>query len=235
MKTGRAKGSRVKVSVAAAICVALASTGIGAARVPNGTQEALCIPLLMDCSTPSPSPTPTPSSSPGGLIGGLLGGVTGGVSGAAGSVAGLVATPDNDAPVMTLPAAQLGGSSLSFTGLKSVKLVTVPLANGKRTTVIELSADSITISNFVLDVRPPDLSAALVTNAGTMELTGNVHAYIDSVTGTTLGGNALSLGLAPDPPAGTELPPTLLRVNLGLVGVTANRITLAPQEQKIHG
>ena len=135
---------------------------------------------------------------------------------------------------MTLPAAQLGGSSLSFTGLKSVKLVTVPLANGSRTTVIELSADTITITDFVLDVRPPDLSAALVTNAGTMELSGNVHAYIDSVTGTTLGGLGLSLGLAPDPPAGTELPSTLLRVNLGLVGVTANRITLAPQEQQIH-
>ena len=223
------------------LAVVLASAGIGAAPVPEGTQEGLCIPLLMDCSgsgSGSSTPTPTPSSSngtPGGLLGGLTGGLTGGVSGAAGDVAGLVATPDNDAPVMTVPAALMGGSSLSFTGLKSIKLVTVPLYNGKRTTVIELSADTITIKDFVLDVRPPDLSAALVTNAGTMTISGNVHAYIDSVTGTTLGGNALSLGLAPDPPAGTELPSTLLGVSLGLVGVTADHISFAPQEQKIHG
>jgi hypothetical protein len=209
--------------------------GIGAARVPSAEHEALCIPLLMKCGTPAPSPTPSPT--PTGPLGGLapiLGGVTGGASNAAGGVASVVATPDPNAPVMTLPAAQLGGSSLSFTGLKSVTLVTVPLANGSRTPVIKLVADSITITDFLLDVRPAHDSGALVTNSGVMTLRGNVTAYLDSVTGTLLDGTGLSLGVAADPPPGNELPSQLLRVNLGLVGVTANSITLIPSHQEIH-
>jgi hypothetical protein len=201
----------------------------------------MCIPLLMSCSTPTPSPsptpTPTPSTSPSdplGGLGGLLGSATGGASTVGGEAASAVATPDRNAPVMTLPAAQLGGSSLTFTGLKSVTLVTVPLANGKRTPVIKLVAASITITNFMLDVRPANLSGALVTNAGTMTLRGNVTAYLDSVTGTTLGGDGLSLGVAKDPPPGNEVPSTLLRVMLGLVGVDANSIVLTQQEQKIY-
>jgi hypothetical protein len=195
--------------------------------------------LLTTCSTPTPSPTPTPSSTtspsdPLGGLGGLLGGATSGTSTVGGGAVSAIASPDKNAPVMTLPAAQLGGSSLTFTGLKSVSLVTVPLANGKRTPVIKLVAASITITNFMLDVRPANLSAALVTNAGTMTLSGNVTAYLDSVTGTTLGGKGLSLGVAKDPPPGNEVPSTLLRVTLGLVGVDANSIVLTQQEQKIY-
>jgi hypothetical protein len=213
--------------------------------VPTGEEPTkLCIPVLINCSTPTPSPSPTPSptgtTSPsdplGGLggLGGLLGDATGDASTVGGGAASAIATPDKNAPVMTLPAAQLGGSSLTFTGLKSVSLVTVPLANGTRTPVIKLVAASITITDFMLDVRPANLSAALVTNAGTMTLRGNVTAYLDSVTGTTLGGDGLSLGVAKDPPPGNELPSTLLRVTLGLVGVDANSIVLTQQEQKIH-
>jgi hypothetical protein len=219
----------------------------------------LCLPILMTCSTPTPTPTPAPPPSPtspgtpdnpgtptnplGGLggaggLGGLLGGTTGsltdGATSAAGGAASVVATPDKEAPVMTLPAAQLGGSSLSFTGLRSVSLVTVPLVDGTRTPVIKLVADSITITDFSLDVRPPDLSAALVTNAGTMVLRGHVTAYIDSVTGTSIAGIPLSLGVAKDPPPGSEVPSKLLGVSLGLVGVDADSITLTQQEQKLH-
>jgi hypothetical protein len=146
----------------------------------------------------------------------------------------MVATPDKKAPVMTLPAAQLGGSSISFTGLKSVTLVTVPLATGKRTPVLKLVADSITIDDFLLDVRGKNPPGALVTNAGVMTLRGHVTAYIDSVSGTVLGGKGFSLGVADDPPPGTEVPSTLLRVTLGLVGVTADSISLTQQEQQIH-
>jgi hypothetical protein len=220
---------------AVAVVLVFALCGIGAARVPSGQHEALCIPLLMKCGTPTPSPTPSPT--PTGPLGGLapiIGSVTGGASDAAGGVAAVVATPDPDAPVMTLPAAQLGGSSLSFTGLKSVSLVTVPLANGSRTPVIKLVADSITITDFLLDVRPAHDTGALVTNSGVMTLRGNVTAYLDSVTGTLLDGTGLSLGVAADPPPGNELPSQLLRVNLGLVGVTANSITLIPSHQEIH-
>jgi hypothetical protein len=215
--------------------IVLAMSGIAAAPVPASAPTKLCIPLLMSCSDPSPTPTPSPTpSGPLGGLGGVLGGVTGGASDAAGGLVSAVAKPDKHAPVMTLPAAQLGGSSLSFTGLKSVSLVTVPLANGKRTPVIKLEADSITITDFLLDVRPANLSAALVTNAGTMTLRGHVTAYLNSVTGTTLGGLGLSLGVAKEPPPGKEVPSKLLRVTLGLVGVDADSIALTQQEQTIH-
>src|SRR5476649_2029803 len=124
------------VSGAVALCLFLAVFGIGAARVPGSAPQARCIPLLMNCSTPSPTPT-KPS---GGFLGGLLGG-SGGNTGS-----GVLSVLDDpDAPVMTLPAAQLSGSSLSFTGLQSVSLVTIRLANGTRVPVIKLVADSITM------------------------------------------------------------------------------------------
>jgi len=105
---------------------------------------------------------------------------------------------------MTLPAAQLGGSSLSFTGLQSVSLVTIPLANGTRVPVIKLVADSITINNFLLDVRRA-AGPSLVTTAGRMVVSGHVTAYLDSVTGTTLGGLGLTLGTDETPPPSSEL------------------------------
>jgi hypothetical protein len=186
----------------------------------------MCIPLLMSCTTPAPSPAPAPTP-PGGILGGLLGG-----GGSSAGSAPLSILADPDAPVMTLPAAQLGGSSLTFTGLQSATLVTIPLANGTRTPVIKLVADSITIDNFLLDVRKAT-GPSLVTNAGTMVLRGHVTAYLDSITGTTLAGVGFSLGTSATPPPGNELPSELLRVNLGLVGVDAASITLTQQEQKI--
>jgi hypothetical protein len=170
-----------------------AVAGIGAARVPSNAPESLCIPLLMTCNTPTPTPTSTPtpgggSSGSGGLLGGL-GGLLGGNSAPGGiPVIPLLATPDPDAPTMTLPAAQLGGSSLSFTGLQGVSLVTVGLANGDRTTVIRLAADSITITDFTLDVRATATSPGLVSTATKMTLRGNVVAYVNSVSATLLGG-----------------------------------------------
>ena len=135
---------------------------------------------------------------------------------------------------MTLPAAQLGGSSLSFTGLQSVTLVTIPLANGSRVPVIKLVADSITINNFLLDVRRAT-GPSLVTTAGQMVVSGHVTAYLDSVTATTLAGLGLTLGTDQTPPPASELPSKLLRVNLGLVGIDANHISFTQQEQKLHG
>ena len=220
---------------AVAICLILALGGIGAARVPTAAPEAICVPLLMDCSSPKPSPTPTPtdgstSSNPLGGLGSVLG--LGGNSSSGGNLTDVVAKFDPHAPTMTLPAAQLGGSSLSFTGLQSVTVVTVPLANGKRTPVLKLVADSITIDDFLLDVRSATRSGALVTNSGRMQLKGHVTAYLDSVSGTTLDGLGLTLGAA-NPPPGGEVPSTLLRVTLGLVGVTANSITLFPSHEEI--
>jgi hypothetical protein len=218
-----------------AICLVFAMSGIGAARLPAGEPEALCIPLLMKCGSPTPTPTPTPSPSTGstptptGPLGGL-GSLLGGAASPGGELAQVVAAPDPGAPTMTLPAAQLGGSSISFTGLQSVTVVTVPLANGTRTPVLKLVADSITIDNFMLDVRPANGSGALVSNAGQMLLRGHVVAYLDSVSGILPGGAGITAGAA-NPPPGNELPPTLFTVTLGLVGMTAQSITLSPLDE----
>jgi hypothetical protein len=235
---GAAPFRRAPVSGAVVLCLVAATLGIGAARVPASAPEALCIPLLMSCTT-SPTPTPTPTSSPapkkpiGGVVGGLLGGVaaTGGTSS---TIAPLDVLADPDAPVMTLPAAQLSGSSLSFTGLQSVTLVTIPLANGSQVPVIKLVADSITIDGFVLDVRRAT-GPSLVTTAGQMVVSGHVVAYLDSVTGETLGGLGLTLGTDATPPPSSELPSQLLRVDLGLVGIDAAHISFTQQEQQLHG
>jgi hypothetical protein len=203
----------------------LALTGIGAARVPDAvapTQPTgLCVPLLTNCSAPTPSPTPT-APVLGGVVGGLLGG--GSASTGSGGGANLpIAVRDPNAPVMTLPAAQLGGSSLSIQGLQSVGIVTVPLANGKRTRVIRLVADDVAIDAFVLDVRKATGPSA-VTHADRMELRGHVVVYLNSLSATLVSGVGLTLG-ANTPIPGDELPGTLLRPTLGLVGVTAGSIT----------
>ena len=201
------------------------------------------IPLLVQCPAPSPTPSPT---TPGGALGGVVGGVGGVVGGLVGGlpvpVPGnisqpgqppLLAVDDPTAPIMTLPAAQLGGSSLSFTNLKSVSLVTVPLINGTRVTVLKLEADDIVITDFMLDVKKEAGGTSLVTNTPRMELRGHVIAYIDSATATLLGGTGISFG-AQTPPPGNELPNQLLRVNLGLVGVFADRIFFSPVDQQLH-
>lgn len=202
--------------------------GIGAAPAePTG----LCLPLLMSCGSGSGStPAPAPPIDVPNLLGNLLGGGTS----AGGTPAPLPIIPvaDPNAPVMTLPAAQLGGSSISFSGLKAVSVVTVPLADGSRTTVLKLVADDIVIDDFLLDVSK-GTGVALVTNSTRMELRGNVQVYLDSATATLLDGTGISIG-AQTPPPGNELPSQLLRVNLGLVGVTADSISFLASHQHIE-
>lgn len=221
------------MSAAVVACFILAIGGIGAARVPSGESEGLCIPILETCPAPTPTPTPTPTGGSGGSGGsGLVGSLLGGTSAPGGiPVIPVVATPDPSAPTMTLPAAQLGGSSLSFTGLQGVSLVTVPLANGDRTTVIRLAADSITITNFSLDVRASATQEGLVSDATRMTLTGNVVAYVNSVSATTLAGLGITLGADTPLPTNETLPSSLLNVELGLVGVDANKITFVASHQ----
>ena len=108
------------------------------------------------------------------------------------------------------------------------------MIDGTRVPVIKLVADSITMNGFVLDVRRAT-GPSLVTTAGQMVVRGNVRVYLDSVTGTTLGGLGLTLGTNETPPPGNELPSELLRVNLGLVGIDADHISFTQQEQKLHG
>lgn len=228
--------SRRPGAAAAALLLIAALSGIGAAKAP-AAPTAFCIPLLMNCSTPSPSPTPTPSPSGplGGLVGGLLGGATKGIPGtpSASSTAPLVIGPDNGAPVFTLPAGQLGGSSISISGIHQLGLVTVSRIDGSRFPVIKLVADDVTITGFLLDVRRAT-GPSLVSSADRMELKGHVQVYLDSLTGTTLGGLGLTLGTDATPPPGNELPSSLLRVNLGLVGTTADSISYSNLHQALH-
>jgi hypothetical protein len=133
--------------------------------------------------------------------------------------------------VFTLPAAQLGGSSISFSGLQAVSVVTVPLGDGTRTPALKLVANDIAIDDFVLDVRK-STGPSLVSRATRMELRGHVQVYVDSVTASLQDGTTVSLG-ANTPPPGNELPSTLLRVNLGLVGVIADSIVFTSSHQNL--
>jgi hypothetical protein len=125
----------------------------------------------------------------------------------------------------------LTGSSISFTGLHSVSYVTVPLADGRSAPVVKLTADDIVITDFHLTVRKAT-GPALVSDSSRMELHGNIQVYVDSITATLLDGTPLTLG-ASTPPPGNDVPPTLMRVNLGLVGVTADSISFVPSHQQL--
>lgn len=189
--------------------------------------EQLCIPILMTCSPDDPS---TPLSDVGDTIGGLVG--LGDETNSGLGAPLLVAVPDPNAPVMTLPAAQLGGSSLTINGLKAISLVTVPLADGSRAQVFKIEADQFVIDDFVLDVRN-STSPSLVSTSTQMRLTGNAVVYVDSVTGSLLGGPGFSL-LAATPPPGPELPPQLVGVHLGLVGCMADLIEFDDSHQHLY-
>lgn len=181
----------------------------------------------MPCgSQPTPSPTPKPIIPLPSLGSGTLPG-----TGSATTPPPVAAVPDAGAPTFTLPAAQLGGSSISISGLKSVTAVTVPLANGSRAPALKIMADDVTVDGFLLDVRKAT-GPSLVTTATRMALHGNVQIYLDSLTASTLDGLGITLGAATPPPGG-ELPSQLLRVNLGLVGVTANSIVFTAPHQDL--
>jgi hypothetical protein len=218
-------------------------TGVGAAPVQTAVPAALCIPILMQCDKSSPSPSPSPSQTTPAIPG--LPGIpvptvspAPGVPGAPGSPATPAPTPptavpDAGAPTFTLPPAQLGGSSISFSGLKSISVVQVPLADGSKTPALKLVADEIAIDDFTLTVRKAT-GPVLLTTADRMELHGNVQVYVDSVTATLPDGTPLTLGAATPPPK-DGLPPQLLKVNLGLIGVTAGSISFKASHQALSG
>ncbi|MFF9561815.1 hypothetical protein ACF1AJ_00565 [Leifsonia sp. NPDC014704] len=234
------RGRSGMVAGALVACIAAALAGLGAARVPTAAPAALCIPIIMPCSSPTPTPTPTPTGT------GIPGVPTLPIPGAPGAPAvpgsptptptapatpAAPAGPDATAPVFTQPPAQLGSSSLSFSGLTGISVVTVPLADGSRIPVLKISADSITIDGFSLTVRK-ETGPKLATTADQMALRGNVQVYLDSVTATGPDGKTLTLGAATPPPA-DGLPPQLLRVTLGLVGVTADSIHFTDPHQHL--
>lgn len=227
-------------AVAAVLIFVAALTGVGAAAEPVAAEPTgLCLPILMTCSTPSPTPSPSAGTGTGGgLIGGVVGGLVNGVGGATGAVPGaaaapLVIGPDAGAPTFTKPAGQLRGSSISISGIHQLGLVTVKRIDGSSFPVIKLVCDDVVITGFLLDVRRAT-GPSLVSTADRMELKGHVSVWLDSATGTTLGGVGLTLGTDQTPPPAGELPSQLLRVNLGLVGTTADSITYRNLHQELH-
>jgi hypothetical protein len=214
---------------ALALCVVLAATGLGAVWTPAPTE--FCVPLLTTCGTPTPTPGPT-SPSPLPTLPALP--VSPGSPSTPPSTPAplpIPAAPDAGAPTFTQPPAQLGGSSISFTGLQSVTVVEVPLADGTKTPVLKLVADTITIDDFTLTVRH-ETGPVLLTTSDRMELRGHVQVYVDSATATLLDGTPITLGASTPPPA-DGLPPQLLKVNLGLVGVTADAIAFKASHQNL--
>jgi hypothetical protein len=109
--------------------------------------------------------------------------------------------------------------------------VEVPLADGSKTPALKLVADDIAIDDFTLNVRKAT-GPVLLTTADRMELRGDVQVYVDSVTATLPDGSPLTLGATTPPPQG-GLPPQLLKVNLGLLGVTAGSISFKASHQAL--
>jgi hypothetical protein len=218
--------------------IVIASSTVGAALPAASRPAALCIPIILPCAAPTPTPsgsTAPTSPIPGVPLPSLPGtGSTPATPGATPSPSpSASATPDAGAPVFTQPPAQLGAQGLSFSGLKGIELVTVPLADGSRTPALKLSADKITIQGFSLTVRR-DTGPVLSTTADTMTLTGHVEVYVDSVTATTSDGHSLTLGAHTPPPA-DGITPVLARVTLGLVGATADSIVYTNTNQQLKG
>ncbi|WP_295845378.1 hypothetical protein [uncultured Microbacterium sp.] len=243
------KRARAAAALTAAMLLLGGATGAGAARADDGTRPArLCIPILLPCNDPSPSPTPSPTPTSGSVLPTLPG-----VPVVPAPDPTTPATPtspaptpppqdsttppaqaavvDENAPVFTQPSAQLGAQSLSLRGIPLVRVVTVPLADGTRITVLKMTADEITIDGFALTVRRAT-GPALVTTADRMTLSGHVSVYVNSLSATTADGKTLTLG-ADTPPPADGIAPGLARVTLGLVGTTADSIVYTNTDQKI--
>jgi hypothetical protein len=232
--------ARAAAVLAAGLVVAAGLSG--AASAPSAPTAAFCIPIpfLVTCDTgsaaPSPTPTPTGTATPGAgvpLIPDILAPGEDEPTPAPEPAppAPVDAVPDDSAPVFTQPPAQMGSDSLSFTGLKGITVVTVPLADGTRATALKISADSITVDGFSLTVGHFE-GAGLVTTADSMTLEGDVSVYLNSLTATTPDGQSLTLG-ADTPPPKDGIEPTLLRVTFGLVGATADSISYANTDQRM--
>jgi len=236
--------------VAAGLLV-LSLSGIGAAAMPAPGQAVPCDLLLVDCGVPTPTPTPTPTADPSATVaiptaiptvpvdptpvvvpaptpGPATGPATLGPT--AQTAAAVLAAPDPNAPTFGNPAAQLGASSMTITGLTSVTVVTVSHADGTTVPVLKIVADDIVLMDAVIDVRSTS-GSGLVTSSPRMELQGNVQVYLDSITATLPDGTIVTLGPAAPPSSG--LPPTLGAVTLGLVGTVADSIGYSQAHQSV--
>ncbi|WP_275901934.1 hypothetical protein [Brevibacterium zhoupengii] len=139
---------------------------------------------------------------------------------------------DENAPIFTKTPAAMGSESLSFKGLSGISFAAVPTADGGKITTLKIQAEEISIDGFSLTVRPPEEKEGLLTTADTMTLKGDVTVYIGSITATTKNGDSLTLG-PETPPTMDDVEPGLLRVTMGLVGSTADKITYSNTDQEL--
>jgi len=225
-----------RAGLAAALVIALAVTPMTLGAAAPRPQAGFCIPLIY-CPDPEPQPDPAaPSESPApadpedpSLPTEPLLPLDPAETPA--PVDPVPAPVDDAAPIFTSTPASLGATSLSFTGLSGISIVTVPTVDGGGVRALKISADSITIEGFSLTVRPPG-GPGLVTTADTMTVRGDVSVYLGSVSASALGGEPLTIGLDTPPPL-TDIEPGLLNVTMGLVGSTADSITYANTDQRI--
>ncbi|GHG47075.1 hypothetical protein GCM10012320_13550 [Sinomonas cellulolyticus] len=232
--------ARAPASVPADLCVPL----ITACPAPSPTPT----PSVPGAGTPGvglpadPAPVPT---LPGSLLPGL--GATPSVPALPGDPSTAIpspsATPDptSSTPVpaprdsgttyYTKTPASMGSKALSFTGLVTITVVTLPTVDGSGIRVLKMTADSVTVTGFSLTVRQPN-GPGLVTSADTMTLRGHVNVYVGSITATTIGGQSLSIGTDTPPPLDT-VAPGLANVTMGLVGSTADSITYVNTNQRM--
>ncbi|WP_181282102.1 hypothetical protein, partial [Arthrobacter woluwensis] len=202
--------------------------GAGTPGTPgNGSGGVPVIPVPGDSGTGTPgssTPSGSPSSAPTGAAHPTP-------SAKPSPKKPVKAAREDGAPIFTRTPASLGSRGLSFTGLHSIGIVSVPTVDGGSVRALKISADSITITGFSLTVRPPN-GPGLVTTADTMKLEGHVDVYLGSVTATTAGGRSLTLGTDTPPPL-DDVAPGLLRVTMGLVGSTADSISYTNTNQRI--
>jgi hypothetical protein len=215
----------------------------------HAQRSGVCVlGILGDCSTAQPSPNPTstsPSSTtpvPGIPVQTGIPGVPGaGASGDRGPGAPGLPTPTaSDAPkarrdrantIFTQPSGDLSGTSIGLGGLHYVGLVSVPIAGG-RTEALELVSDRVSIRDFSLTTRAHDGHGVKAT-AVTMTLSGHVVVYVNSVSAARGDGTRVKYDTSAPPTAG-ELLSALVRLHLGLVGVTADSVSYAPSEQAVY-
>ncbi|MDY7527297.1 MULTISPECIES: hypothetical protein [unclassified Cryobacterium] len=245
---GRTRDLRPRV---VGVWLVLSLSAIGAAAMPSPGQAVPCDLLLVDCGVPTPTPSttadptvadatpstvPTAPVDPAPVVAPIPVPTTGPTVGVTApgpntpAAAAVVAVADPNAPVFGNPAAQLGASSMTITGLASVTVVTVSHADGTTVPALRIVADDIVLTDAVIDVRSTS-GSGLVTSSPRMELHGNVQVYLDSITTTLPDGTSVSFGAATPPPGG--LPSTLGSVTLGLVGTLADSIGYSQVHQSV--
>ncbi|WP_394768838.1 DUF6114 domain-containing protein [Lacisediminihabitans sp.] len=173
-------------------------------------------------SAPSPSPSApsTPVSPPAPVVPRPV------TPRAAASAAPAPDAPrDPDAPLSASSTARLRGTSVALSGGRYAGTVTVALAGGGSTTVLKITADSVSIGGFALDSTDP-ATRMVAASATTLILGGPVTIYCRSLSGTLAGGSPVDFDPKSPPPVGAALP-SLENATIALVAVTGAAATLA--------